>query len=121
MTRPLVLDLMRSADVVAAPSIPTADGRLEGIPVVLMEAMSVERAVIASDLPGVRELMPGAEGVRVPPGDVTALAEGLAHLGRDPLLRVRLGQAGRRQIEQRFDTTTTARALASRFKASSAR
>ncbi|MEO7573296.1 MAG: glycosyltransferase family 4 protein [Acidimicrobiales bacterium] len=121
MTRPQVIDLMRSADVVAAPSIPTADGRLEGIPVVLMEAMSVETAVIASDLPGVRELVPGAEGVRVPPGDVTALAESLTRLGRDPGLRTRLGQAGRRRIEQRFDTTTTAEALASRFEASSAR
>ena len=49
--------LLQNADVLAAPSVPTSDGRREGIPVVLIEAMSSGVPVIASNLSGIPELV----------------------------------------------------------------
>lgn len=120
LTRAEVLDLMRAADVFVLPSVMTPDGRVEGIPVVLMEAMAVGTAVVASDLPGVRELLgAGGRGLRFPPGDHTALADALEAL-TDPDRRAELAGAARERIEQAFDSRTTARALAARFRSSAA-
>ena len=42
-------------------------------------------------------------GLTVPPGDADALARAIARLLREPLLARRMGQAGRRRVEERFD------------------
>lgn len=115
-----VIDLMRSADVVALPSVRTEDGRVEGIPVVLMEAMSLGVPVVASDLPGVRELVTtDDEGVRFPMDDADALAEALRQLTDDDE-RHRVGENGRHRIIEAFDARSSARELAQRFRASAA-
>ena len=57
VTREEIAALLRDADVMAAPSVPTSDGRREGIPVVLMEAMGSGVPVVASDLSGIPELV----------------------------------------------------------------
>ena len=79
----------------------------EGVPKALLEAASCGRAIVATDMPGCREIVrPGAPGVEtgllVPPGDVAALAEALAVLAGDPDRRRAMGQAGRRLIEREF-------------------
>ncbi len=91
----------------------------EGTPVSLIEAMAAGRAVIATAVGGVRDLLDdGAdgtppipkEGFRVTPvgvlvrsGDVQGLAAALAHLARDPSLRRALGEAARRHVRERFN------------------
>jgi glycosyltransferase involved in cell wall biosynthesis len=68
----------------------------EGIPKVLIEAAAAGRAIIATDIPGCRDIARNTEnGVLVPPGDPAALAAAIAQLAGDPELRRRLGTTGR--------------------------
>jgi glycosyltransferase involved in cell wall biosynthesis len=110
-----VIDILQDADVVAAPSVPTKDGRREGIPVALMEAMSCGLAVVASRLSGIPELVQdGESGILVPYGDARALAEALAHLHQHPELCEQLGRAAREVILREFDLRANAAAIARR-------
>ncbi|MGH7202007.1 MAG: glycosyltransferase, partial [Planctomycetaceae bacterium] len=103
---------LQSADVLAAPSVPSRDGRREGIPVVLMEAMASGVPVVASDLSGIPELAEhGTTGLLIPPGDSAALTDALRRLHDDAELRQALARNGRRRVEERFDLYQNARAL----------
>jgi len=116
-TRDEIAALLRETDVLAVPSVPTADGRREGIPVVLLEAMASEVAVVASDLSGIPELVEdGRTGLLAPPGDAPALAAALASLAADPALSRRLARAGRERVEREYDIGRNAAALASHFR-----
>jgi colanic acid/amylovoran biosynthesis glycosyltransferase len=115
-TRQEVMEILQGADVVAAPSVPSSDGRREGIPVVLMEAMASGVPVVASRLSGIPELVKdGRTGLLVPPRDAQALADALERMYRDPALRRRLGGAGRQKVVQEFNLYTNAAALARHF------
>ena len=114
-----VAALLRTAHIVAAPSVPTSDGRREGIPVALMEAMSSGVAVVATRLSGIPELIENGEcGLLVECRDAGALADALQQLHEDPAQRHRLGQAGRAKVLQEFDVHTNAALLVDRFRAS---
>jgi phosphatidyl-myo-inositol alpha-mannosyltransferase len=78
------------ADVLAAPSV---GGESFGI--VLLEAMAAGLPVVASDIPGYRELLPEEAGRLVPPRDPPSLAAALEELLAEASLRQRLGDAGR--------------------------
>lgn len=111
-----IAELLQRVDVVAVPSVPTKDGRREGIPVVLMEAMASGVPVVASGISGIPELVEdGQSGFLVPPRDPPALADALQRLYNDPLLRRRLGQAGRHKVVLEFDLSTNAARLAQYF------
>jgi len=85
------------AAIVACPS------HREGFGVVCAEAMAHGRAVVASDVGGLRDLVvDGETGLLVPPGDVPALRAALERLLGDPELRRRLGAAGRERARERF-------------------
>ncbi len=115
-TREQVSAELAAADVLVAPSVPTRAGRREGIPVVLMEAMSSGLAVVASDLSGIPELVEhDVSGLLVAPGDAAGLAAALRRLAADPALRGRLGAAGRRRVLDGFDVAISAGELAARF------
>ena len=113
-----VVRLMRSADVLALPSVGDRHGRREGIPVCVMEAMSCGVPVVASRMTGIPELVKdGLNGFAVPPGDAAQLANALARLQSDPSLRRRLGAAGRAIILREFDLDANTAALAELFAA----
>lgn len=113
-----VAELVRTADVLAAPSVPTSRGKREGIPVVLMEAMSSGVPVIASRISGIPELVEdGVTGLLVPPGDAEGLARALARLHDDPALRRELARAGRTKVVSAFDVHENASRLAREFEA----
>lgn len=117
MDRDALASLLAEADVLVAPSVPTAEGKREGIPVVLMEAMSSGLPVIASRLSGIPELVEdGVTGLLVTPGDDAALADALGHLERDPSLRRALAARGRQKVVAEFDITRNARLLAERIE-----
>lgn len=80
------------ADVLVAPSL---GGESFGI--VLVEAMAAGVAVVASDIPGYREVLPADAGVLVPPGEPAALAAALERVLADDAARARMGEAGRRE------------------------
>jgi phosphatidyl-myo-inositol alpha-mannosyltransferase len=86
---------LRAADVLCAPSL-----RGESFGVVLLEAMAAGTPVVASDLPGYRNVARGgADAVLVEPGDAGALAAGLRRVLDDPDTAARLVESGRRRAE----------------------
>lgn len=73
--------------------------RHEGRPNVVIEAMAAGLPVVATAIPGVRELVPDGEvGLLFEPGDIAGLAAHLGRLLEEPDLRRELGQAGRRRV-----------------------
>lgn len=103
-TYPDVLAQLEHADVVVLPTAPTANGKREGIPNVLKEAMACGLPVVASLAGGIPELVDdGRTGVLVQPKDSLALAEALECLSNDERLCHRLGSAGREKVVQEFN------------------
>jgi starch synthase (maltosyl-transferring) len=75
----------------------------EGLPNAILEAMAARRAVVASAIPGCRELCEdGVTGLLVPPRDAAALTAAVARLLPDEATRRRLGEQGRCRVEERF-------------------
>jgi rhamnosyl/mannosyltransferase len=91
---------MADADFLVLPSVTIE----EMFGLVALEAMAAGRPVITTAVPtGVREVnVPNETGLEVPLRDVGALARALETLSRDPELRRRLGEAGRRRVLQHF-------------------
>lgn len=116
LTRDEIARLLLDADVLTAPSVPTRDGRREGIPVVLMEAMGSGVPVIASNLSGIPELVNDQlTGMLVTPRDSTSLANALERYIKNPDLRLHLGRAGREKVVNEFDLNKNAAKLAQYF------
>jgi glycosyltransferase involved in cell wall biosynthesis len=76
-------------------SVLVLPSRSEGMPNAVLEAMAVGRAVVATDIPGTREVVVhGETGLLVPPENPLALRAAITRLQGDPALRARLGAAG---------------------------
>jgi len=96
-TREDVRELMAIADVVVLPTY------REGLPRVLIEAAAMGRPIVATDIPGCREVVwSGVNGFLVPVRDAVALAEAIEALLKNPKLRAEFGAASRRLAEERF-------------------
>ena len=90
-------EVYRQAAIITLPSMG------EGLPTVLLEAAACGRPIVATDVPGCREVVvDGETGFLVPPNDPSALAGALEKLLDNPALRQRLGQNGRRRVEANF-------------------
>jgi glycosyltransferase involved in cell wall biosynthesis len=75
----------------------------EGLPKSLLEAASCGRPIVATDVPGCREIVNhGVNGLLVPAKDSRALAEALEKLITDGDLRKSMGKAGRKMVEEHF-------------------
>ncbi len=82
-------------------TLPTMYG--EGVPTTLIEAAACGRPLVATDIPGCREVvLDGHNGFLVPPNDPQALAQALKRLVSDPSLRGRMGAASRQLVMQKF-------------------
>ena len=81
------LEIYHSLDVVVIPSL------VEGMPNVMFEAMAAGCAIVASDIPGVTEVMAETKcGLLVPPGNARKLSDAISTLKRDPAQLARLKQ-----------------------------
>ncbi len=90
----------------------------EGLPRTLLEAASCARPMVATDIPGCREVVrPGDTGLLVPPHDVEALATAIAELAQDPALRAAMGEAARAMIERQFAEAVIVRETLSLYRA----
>ncbi|MGC2745233.1 MAG: glycosyltransferase, partial [Candidatus Angelobacter sp.] len=68
----------------------------EGVPKALIEAAASERAIVATDVPGCRDIVRhGTNGLLVPPKNPAALADAIAQLLNDAPLRAAMGRRGR--------------------------
>ena len=82
----------------------------EGLPKALLEAAACGRPIVATDVPGCREVVRhGETGILVPPNDLEPLADAIAALAGDPALRRAMGRAGRVLIERDFTEQIIAR------------
>lgn len=89
----------------------------EGLPKALLEAAASGRPMVATDVPGCREIVRhGETGLLVPPRDPAALADALARLAGDADLRRRLGANARRLVEERFGEQAIAAAVAALYR-----
>lgn len=106
-----VRTLLESADIFVLPSF------AEGIPIALMEAMSMEVPCVSTSITGIPELIRSeTDGILVPPADEEQLAAALSRLIDDAELRERLGRAGRRRVEGKFHLSRNVTQLAEIFQ-----
>ncbi len=99
-----VIQYLRNADILLVPSVTALDGNQEGIPVVMMEAMSMGLPVVGTRHSGAPELITdGVSGFLVPERDADSLADRLEYLIERPDLRVKMGQAGRSYVKKYFN------------------
>jgi len=99
-----LVGLLRSAAVLAHPSVVDRRGSMDGIPNLILEAFAVETPVVATRLSGIPEVVLAEQtGLLVEPGDVDGLTDALARILREPALGRRLGAAGRALVLERFD------------------
>ncbi|WP_371580188.1 glycosyltransferase [Streptomyces sp. NBC_01314] len=110
-----VADVVRwyqAADLVVLPS------RWEGMALAPLEAMACGRPVVATDVDGARESLPRSLASRclVPPENPAVLAEAVADLLLDPLLRASLGRQGLQYVLSSHDVRHTAEAVADVYR-----
>lgn len=110
--RARVNDLMGAARVCLVPLRREARGRIGASPLKLTEYFAAGRAVIATDVPGVHEMIESSRaGILVHPGDVEAMAAALERLADDPAAAEEMGLGGRRAAEETYSW----RAIAARL------
>lgn len=99
-----VRNYLSKADILLVPSVTAADGDEEGLPVVIMEAMAMGKAVVATRHAGIPELVEHEQtGLLVPERDTQALVDALARLEQDRGLMAKIGRTGRQRVEQSFN------------------
>ena len=97
------------ANVYAQAQIVCLPSYHEGLPKSLLEAAASGCAIIASDIPGCREIIrEGETGLLTPPKDSGALANGLQVLIEDARLRQRLGLSARNLVSNDFSSSKVA-------------
>ncbi|WP_206675218.1 glycosyltransferase family 4 protein [Alteripontixanthobacter muriae] len=97
-------------DILVLPSL------MEGLPVVLMEAMALGKPVVASHVAGIPELVEdGTNGLLFRPGDWRQLEQKMFDLAVDPQARHRLGTNARKTIEQEYEINKAVQPLAELF------
>ena len=94
--------LLAGCDVFCLPSV------VEGLPLVVLEAMGQGKPVVATAVGGTPELVvDGETGLLTPPGDVEALTRALASLLADSDRARRLGEAGRERVRTAFSASSS--------------
>jgi glycosyltransferase involved in cell wall biosynthesis len=93
----------------------------EGLPLSLVEAMCAGLAVVATDVPGHRDVViHGETGLLVPPNNSAALADAIAELMSDPIRRKAMGEAGRQRALDEFGIRLMVDATAAIFRRAAA-
>ncbi len=87
----------------------------EGLPISVIEAMHAGLAVVASDLPGLRELIDDGKHGLLVPNQAIALADALFLLVNNADLRLRLGQAAQQRVEDQFSPRRMVEPVAARY------
>jgi len=103
---------LRAADVAVVPSVVDRAGNVDGLPNALLEAMAAGRAVVASSVAGIPDVVTdGKDGLLTPAREVGALRAALVRLRDDAALRERLGRAARSTVAETLSWDAAARSL----------
>jgi glycosyltransferase involved in cell wall biosynthesis len=101
-----VHDVLRIADVVTLPSLD------EGLPLALLEAMACGRAVIATPVGGIPDVLgDGSAGLLIPRHDAQALAAAIRELLDNPRRCSEMGHKARARVESRYSVPRFAAAV----------
>lgn len=93
--------LLRAADIFVLPSL------WEGLPLVILEAMSAGLPILASDVEGITDaIQDGESGIVIPIKDPGAMKDKLILLANQPELRETLGKNGKINFKDKFDIDT---------------
>lgn len=104
---------LRASDIAVLPSIIGGNGRQEGLPNVLLEALAVGRPAVGTALSGIPELLrEDATCLLAMPGDAASLAAALEHVIEHPELSAQRAEAGRRLVERDFTIERAGRVMA---------
>jgi colanic acid/amylovoran biosynthesis glycosyltransferase len=105
-----ITTFLERASVCVAPSIIGPNGRTEGIPNVMIEALAYQRPAISSNVSGIPELIrPGETGWLTEPEDVPGLTLALLEVYDDPKLADKFACQGRSLVEREFDLRVNTR------------
>lgn len=119
-TQDEVSRLLQMATCYVQPSVVTPSGKMDGIPVALMEAMVSGIPVVATSISGIPELVRnGDTGWLVPPENVDALADVLSQIYGDPAEAHKRARSGRRWVLDEFELFSNTKKLSSLFARSS--
>ncbi len=111
LSHPETLAHLRRADLFALASF------AEGIPVALMEAMSLGLPCISTNIAGIPELIrSGTDGLLVPPANPVALANAIESVIGDHVLRRTLGASARQRIINQYNLPLNQELLAHTFR-----
>lgn len=100
-------EIIRLFDIFVLPSVS------EGLPLSLLEAMAAARAVVASQVGGIPEVIThGQTGLLVPPGSPAHLADAVELLMDDPGYRAKCGQSARLKFEEKHSAQAMAASYA---------
>ncbi|HEY7664500.1 MAG TPA: AGE family epimerase/isomerase [Xanthobacteraceae bacterium] len=89
----------------------------EGMPLSLLEAAACGRPLVATDVPGCRDIArSGVNALLVPIDDAEALADAIEHLALNPELRCKFGAASRRLAEEQFSSKLIGRELVDLYR-----
>jgi phosphatidyl-myo-inositol dimannoside synthase len=112
LSRTAMAAAIAAADVVVVPSVVDARGNVDGLPNALLESLSAGRAVVATRVGGIPDVVEDeANGLLVPEKDPAALAAALRRLATDARLRERLGAEGRRRAASELTWEAAAKAF----------
>ena len=104
LSHPEVLDLIAASDVFVMPSVRDPKGNIDGLPIVVLEAMAAGKAVVATDIAGMPlAVVPGQTGELVPEQNPRALSDALIRVLDSPQEALRLGSAGRDRVRQELN------------------
>jgi glycosyltransferase involved in cell wall biosynthesis len=104
--------ILRASHIAVLPSY------REGLPKSLLEAAAAGLPIVASDVPGCREIAhDGENAILVPVKDATALADAIERLARNPDLRRRLGSRGRELALASFTEESVAAKIVALYRA----
>jgi glycosyltransferase involved in cell wall biosynthesis len=111
--RDRALELLAASDVCVSPHVPNPDGtRFFGSPTKLFEYMGLAKAIVASDLEQIGEVIENERtGLLCPPGDATAAAAGVARVLDDEPLGRRLGEAALKEARTTYSWRAHARRI----------
>lgn len=116
-TQSEVSNLLANANCYVQPSIITMSGKMEGIPVSIMEAMVCSIPVIATSISGIPELVQHKiTGLLVPPEDANELVNALEWIRENPDETRRIVQNGRDLIINQFNLHKNVKQLSSQIQ-----
>jgi glycosyltransferase involved in cell wall biosynthesis len=99
-----VPNFLANADIFVLPSVRDQSGNIDGLPTVLLEAMSSGTAVVASDIGGVNLVIDNERnGIMISPGDIDALADAILDLAQHKSKRRMLSQAARQSVIEEYN------------------